>query len=354
MTTKQIIEDIFSQARKGKVEIKTTDGGFWTFYTRFATQINGELSEVGKKCPTINIPDFNSFEKLVDDYLVLARDFYAEDQAYFDVDDDEFSKKLFHDLMTNASNFDCCNIENFVKERMQMLASPALPKVVEMGQLQGKKLSMTVSKNHSNLEGPYRATFRFTDDNGENFELPTITFGITDKTCHLFAVQNMNVPKGTNHGKTEKPKVQKDIDRYFRKLNNGVDSEDIIANVSPNALASLTLFNSVIRQQGISELSSPIFMPLRYEGNKIAGCAKAKSEEERQEFLQKHDRDQFNITNKLTYLYLRYAYHFPETDCVYDETREKMTISLVKSSVREENIIYGLDRGFVLRKENIK
>ena len=113
-------------------------------------------------------------------------------------------------------------------------------------------------------------------------------------------------------------------------------------------------------------------MPVRYNGNKIAGyikntkpVSKETSEnstlveqikkynrEKRREFLEKHNKNQFNITNKFTYLFIRYCHHFPACETIYDDARQSMIVYLSKTNEKvDDNIIYNLDKSVSAKLE---
>ena len=132
----------------------------------------------------------------------------------------------------------------------------------------------------------------------------------------------------------------------FRKVNKGIDSEEDIAKVSPNALVSLTIFNAYLKRKCFSKIITPSYMPIRYNSKLIRNINRNYSDDELEKENELVDRDQFNITNKMMYLLNRYAYHF--SDCVseYDDIKDEMHLKLNDTRVNGDNIILGIDNIF--------
>jgi len=150
---------------------------------------------------------------------------------------------------------------------------------------------------------------------------------VKDK-CYVYAVQQT---KDISEGA-----LVKDIDRYLRKVNKGIDKEDIIANVSPSFITALTLFASQMKQMGLKQLVAKDFLPMRYMAVVDAPSAN-------KERLDKLDRDQVNMTDKFMYLFLRYNHHFPSCEATYNADSGEMVMTLNETNKKNDNIIYQFD-----------
>ena len=341
--TKQIVEKIFNQAKKGVVEIGEQSP--WIFYTKFFTKINNKSNATNSTYPVINISDYPLFIKSVDAYLQNAKKFYSRDEAYFDLErNDDFAEKLFLDLMLNTTPADQNNIIEYIKRRTKMLQTPIETGRFDSGEYQGYKITSIITKRWSNLESPYAFIVEFRNPQDKTcFTLPTITFGIADGIAEVGAVQNEHPKQGFS--------TAKKLDRYFRKVNKDVDSEDVIANVSPNALVAFTLFNEYLKTQNINKIQSTPFQPIRYYSQKTAKYRHAKSKEEVIQIKKDINRDQFNITNKVLYLFLRYEHHFDNATAYFDENIDTIYIDIAdKHAQKNENIIYDLAQSFDIEK----
>lgn len=255
--------------------------------------------------------------------------------TYFLLFGNEFDKKLILDLLANATIYDFNNIENYLDIRTKMLNEKLPDNLIDYGQYNDFRIKGQIEKNRSNLEGPYKIVFHIFNEKNQFFELPTITFGIVGSDCYIYAVQNKS--------KIIPSDFSKMVDKYFRKINKGVPQDIIESNISPNALVSLTLFLSLLKKNHITKIISPAYLPIRYQSSKISKLHMAKDKQAIYEAMEKHNRDQFNITNKLMYLMLRYNFHFPNCDCNFDNSTELMSLNLKKSIPINDNIIYKLD-----------
>lgn len=331
--TEKIINRIFEQAKLGKVVIGKGSESEWPFYSQFSVNINGKINSQDHEI-VLNIPNYDKFVNLVDTYLEKAKLFYDDDKDYFDLNDNSFVEKLFHDLIVDMSAGDLNNVEKYISTRTKMIDNNLQDENFNLPDFMGYKTFVRVRKNASNFESPLFFQVIFSEENKGTFVLPAVLFGIADDTAIVHGVQNL-----TKKNKTD---VEKKLDRYFRKVNKDIDSDDIIANISPNALVSFTMFVEYLKQKGIKHVEVKDFFPLRYIAKENA-LKKHFASEELESFVQKQERDQFNMTNKLLYLALRYGEHFPESKPYFDENDGVMHLDLSqKTKFSDENIIYDI------------
>lgn len=324
-----MIQKIMNQIKKGKVEYN----GYLVLHINFATKKQGKVDILDSDVPVIDIPDYDLFVKKVKSYLSKAYDFYKNDMSFFTLDQDEFFEKLFVDLLINATYYDTQNIYNYIDFRKEMLDNTFAEGEFDIGYFGDYVVEAKIVKNLSNLESPYRFEVGFFNKDQGWFKLPRIAFGAIDDKIYLYAVQTSKFKQTSE--------ATKKLDRYFRKIGKGVDEQTIESNVSPNALVSLAIFNSFMRKNGYKKVIAPDYLPIRYEINKHAKINNSLPESV-EEALENHDRDQFNMTNKLMYLFLRYNLHFDKANAQYDEDKGTMSIEL-KSQNGKGNIIYELD-----------
>lgn len=341
MNIVNIIENIIEQARNGKIVIGKEDN-YWQFFVRFYCNIENK-TPVNSKYPVININDYQLFLKEVKDYLKEAYKFYYNDKEYFDLDDKTFLQKLFCDLMINVTSYDMNNVYRYIEERKSMLLDKTIePNSYLIGNFENKNIECKIVKNSSNIEAPYKMKL-YLNDGIDIFELPSITFGIINDKVYLKCIQN----------KKEKQDnvLAKKMDRYFRKMNKGVDENLDIHNISTNALASLTIFNSFMRKKGIKNIEASDFLPVRYNSSKVILMNKCKKKSlDFKQYLQQIDRDQYNMTNKLMYILERYSYHFQNCECNYDDIRGVMELELNEYQ-NNSNIIFDLDKSVMVNKK---
>jgi hypothetical protein len=332
----RLVKEVFFEASKGLVKIDSKSG-YWNFYLRFYEKINGISNCYNDKYPVIDIPSYNNFIEAINSYLENASFFYDKDKDYFDLEEESFYKKLILDLFISASNYDFNNIINYIERKNRMLINNTITfdKLI-LGNYNGLEIVAKIDKTTSNLEAPYKMKFYFIDKENNIFNLPSVTFGLIDNVAYLMCIQNTN--------KKQDNKLAKSLDRYFRKVNKGIDLNSDISNISPNSLVSLTLFIAYLKNNGIDKIIAFDYLPLRYNGNKIMIYHKYKDKEELSNALIRHDKDQFNMTNKFMYLFKRYCYHFKDCDYYYDDLTRSMQVKLERVNFSDDNIIFDLDR----------
>ena len=337
----KLIKKIFTQAENGEIQIESASQDVWKFYVNFSSTISKNQSNCGIN---LSVKNKQVFLSAIMNYLNQARKFYENDKEYFDLTDFGFDEKLVMDLIINATNYDLINIEQYVKKRTAML----LDKSIDcgkffLGEYLGCDIVVQIVKNKSNLESPYKFSIFFERDN-ERFFVPSIYFSRIKDEINIYAIQ-AGKDKQIN-------KLAKQLDRHFRKVNSGVDMEDeILSQVSPNALISLVVFLAYQKSTGVENIQAVNFMPIRYSSNANAGIRRLKLEQDQQEFLEKHDKNQFNISNRFLYTLIRYAYHFG-LDYDFDDIHESLSMCLSGKKLIDNNIVHSLDE--IIRNNILK
>lgn len=333
--TLDILNKILNQAQKGKIEIQNQDGTSWNFFVGLK---NNKSDEINNGDLAVVVQDKVRLAKHLERYLDVARDFYCLDKDYYDLTDDSLDEKLIMDLLINSSNYNLNNFEKFVLERTEMLKENGISQdEIYLGAYLDCDMIANIDKNHSNLEAPYKFSFKL--QNGEeSFMLPSVTFGkIKDKVV-VYAIQGLK--------KKQDNPLSKKLDRHFRKLNKDVDmNDDILSQVSTNALVSMVGFVSYIKSIGAKEIEAVNFLPVRYYTQLTRGeMLSQKNKGSYEDFLKLHDSNQFNMTNRFTNTLLRYAHHF-NLGTYFDDITETIHIHLdEKVSGKSGNIIYDIDK----------
>lgn len=342
--TREIIESIIDQAKTGRVAISTNiPDSSWSFFTRFFAVVEGQSNVTNSTYPVLKISNMETFCDVLDEYFDEALKFYDFEKSYFEVNPTQHKQLLFHSLFVNASPYDFENPMQYIQTKTQQLKTPLNEGVFEVGQFGEYRIKTKIEKLRSNFESPYRQTFVFESlDGSDSFQLPFVNWGLSGNTAHVYSVQHIS--------KKQESALAKKLDRFLRKLNKDVDPGDEIGQVSPNAVATSALFFAFLKQNGISNIVAPCFAPVRYNGTKVAAYAKLNQGKSpspaittHKSALQWENRNQFSMTNKFMYLFLRYAHHFPETELVFDDARQCMFATLSQTAETGDNIIYDLD-----------
>ena len=334
--TKKIISEVSDELRNGEITLETRDEVPWNFFVQMNVLDGTNRVSGNENVPTLNIADIENLTIAADSYLSVAREFYQDQKANYNLDEYNFNKKLIFDLLVNGTNYDLLNPRQYIDTRTKMLNTK-----VQEGKFNLDKIKMPfgwtslrieIKKNDSKLEGPYKFTPIFESDMGE-FVAPSITFGIVEKTAVVYAIQ-------AKKDKQENPLAKK-MDRYFRKFNQDISEEEIEGKISPNALAAATIFFACMQRQGIKNIVAPAFLPARYTSALKSPKHKNLSDEERSFAVEKIDRDQYNMTNRFTYTFVRYATHFDGCEFNYNDDTQISYLTLSNKHQSSDNEIFG-------------
>ena len=193
MDVETIVKEVFEEAKNGVVSIDC-NGGYWSFFVKFYLNKHDDTNKLNSKYPIVNVSDYKEFIKKVEYYLKVASEFYFKDIEYFDLSGKKaYLKKLFLDLICNATIYNLNNINEYIDLKIkQLLDDKVILKETLLGKYGSLDIKCYVSKNPSNLEAPYKMNISFKDENNEVFVLPNITFAIIDDTAYVMCVQNSN------------------------------------------------------------------------------------------------------------------------------------------------------------------
>ena len=192
--------------------------------------------------------------------------------------------------------------------------------------------------------------------------LPTISYGISDDICYIYAIQDYNKHESNTYHNKIKRKLYKLNDKIYEKetdeykdYKNGSSLyyPENISDVSPSAVLALSIFLNEIEKQGISKVEVIPYLPIRYD-NKIKVLAfksikYAKennlNEEEKRKYylnlLKKQVYNQNNMTQKFIRTFYRVAYHFNNVNITSSpmELDSNLHISLSKFEYSNNEVL---------------
>lgn len=345
-TTEQIFDEILAGASEGLVSLPTSnENSSWNFYVRFFESTSKNLPEDTGLFPVLKITNKKTLIEKIEDYLSVAREFYLFEKEHWDLSDEGYEKKLIFDLFVNASASDFENFMQFVDLRKELVNRHFSKSPRFLGNYGNLEVIGKIEKSMSNLESPYKFEIKMTNNEGDQYVLPKIHFGIDDsKNIHIFAIQNKK--------ELEKTPLFKKLDRHFRAVNKNVDPEDEIANVSPSSLVALTIFASYFESFGMDNLIFHSYMPLRYQSHKNTADLKTNNIELA---TQEADRIEFNTTNKLLNCASRFAFHFPNSEFAFDDYSGKAFLKVDTNfpEVEDDENLAKLEENTIIDLPNI-
>lgn len=337
---------VISQATEGVINIPCDDpfdpNAHWTYYNQFSTKIEGKQNVKNPDIPTIEIKDYAKFLQDLDTFVDLAKLRYAEEKEFEDLTEEGFEKKLIMSLFTYPSVIDTLDYNQYIENQIKMLQSNIKTGDMKLGTYNGYNIGAEIKTCLSTIEGTHSFKPYITNQK-EKFYLPRVCFSVLDDIVFVMRTHY--------HDHDQENPIQKQMDRHFRKVNKGVDPEDDISKVSPNALVSLTMFLSTIKQHGITKVVAPDYLPIKYieTKNKYINN-KRKSEQDKEEGLKRLEIEQYNMTNRFMNLFHRYAYHFDNTQIGYDSVHMMMIMRLSNQQNITDNIIYDIDNATTINK----
>ena len=313
----EIISHFFEQCEIGRVVVDD-------IYYNLHFSLNNNPN-----CLNIKVKDKELLYKYIKEFLLLFN-FENVNQIY---------KKLVY-LFSNLTFSDCDNIYEYIKRNILFVKN----KLLYDTEITFNENKIKIKIMNSYQETPY--CFKTFISSGESsYELPTISYGIADDVCYIYAIQDKNKDKTSPYNKK--------IKRILYKMNNGIkETQDYeqykngesdyypenISDVSPSSVLALTIFLKQLSNLSIKKIKVVPFLPIRYNAkeeaykNRIDYLLKSgQLENEMIEYYKnEHLRIQNNLTQKFIRNFFRVSYHFPNVliNSIPYETDEYLNITL--------------------------
>lgn len=315
----EIISHFFEQCEIGRVVVDD-------IYYNLHFSLNNNPN-----CLNIKVKDKELLYKYIKEFLLLFN-FENVNQIY---------KKLVY-LFSNLTFSDCDNIYEYIKRNILFVKN----KILYDTEITFNENKIKIKIMDSYQETPY--CFKAFISSGESsYELPTISYGIADDICYIYAIQDKNKDKTSPYNKK--------IKRILYKMNNGIkETQDYeqykngesdyypenISDVSPSSVLALTIFLKQLSNLSIKKIKVVPFLPIRYNAkeeaykNRIDYLLKYEQLENKNEMIEyyknEHLRIQNNLTQKFIRNFFRVSYHFPNVliNSIPYETDEYLNITL--------------------------
>ncbi len=337
---KQQLYQVFEEAKTRKVHVDD-----WIFREGFNTILYDLEGKVLKEYVdddnpiTLQIRDVSKFEEKMDTYvdemsLFLKEHplFYAYDNVYFDGKKEFQEKYMMTSIWSNATISDFENPLSFLDRRIGFLKDKTVEEekfeadVSPIFQQDDVKLIYGVEAEHPNMETPYHFIARLENKENESYMLPSISFGIHEGKCYIYAIQDKEDHK-------RKDTFYKKIKRNLYHANKDIEDDyyaEKITDVSPAQVCSLALFLGYMNRMEITNYEAVSYLPMRYQAKDLILLEKYKKMEallmnleepiktkmldEMEEAFLYAEKLQENITNKFTRNFLRIQKHFEGID----------------------------------------
>lgn len=324
----------------GEYKISTVDGGKINYHITMNFDIEGKVLLKNENSPMLKISNTNLFIKKLTALLNNMATFHHDDMDYYMLNKESFASYLLVSCLSNMQVKDFNYPLSYLDKMNDVyLNIPSLYKDKLVGEIlvKGEKIQIyeTLSKNIASMEAPIYKQFKY--KSGENIFLsPKIHHYIKDNICNIISIQNSK-----NSSVNE---LSKKLDRYFRKVDKGVNvdqSEENIKNISPNFLIALSVF--VASCKDINHFRFTDYFPLRYMNK--SGVNKVRNLD-----IEEVNRIQTNLTNRFFDLVERLAYHFNNSQYTFDDFGY-LDLQFDDHCLDHDNIIYDFYNAV---KNNIK
>lgn len=315
----EIISHFFEQCEIGRVVV---DDIYYNLHFSLTNNPN---------CLNIKVKDKELLYKYIKEFLLL----FNFENVY------QIYKKLVY-LFSNLTFSDCDNIYEYIKRNILFVKN----KLLYDTEITFDENKIKIKIMDSYQETPY--CFKTFISSGESsYDLPTISYGIADDICYIYAIQDKNKDKTSPYNKK--------IKRILYKMNNGIkETKDYeqykngesdyypenISDVSPSSVLALTIFLKQLSNLNITKIKVVSFLPIRYNAkeeaykNRIDYLLKYGQLENKNEMIEyyrnEHLRIQNNLTQKFIRNFFRVSYHFPNIliNSIPYETDEYLNITL--------------------------
>lgn len=302
--------EILKEASLGEIN------AYFTYNIMFETLVDNKEYRVSKdplepQIPTLRITDKKTFDMLLVEYYLLARDFY--DKQDESMDEKDYAKSILALLFSNATFEDFNNPCGFLKKRIDFINNSCEQKY-DLGYSKTLKCDLNVSINKDKIfnETPYQFSLTAHKDDKLIYTFPNLKFGISDGKAYVYAIQMPNVDNS------------KGVNRSLYKVNEGFDSSvdnyeifDLgnLSDITPNFLLVVNAFVSYAHSLGIKEVIVPSILIERWNAKKMANDKRyRKGVIDEDTFLsieEKQDYIQSNLTEKHLRTFLRLNSHYP-------------------------------------------
>ena len=332
MNIKEIfLNEIVPNAHKGRIKIIQINpylGEEEFFYNiKYCSNLDNS-KDIDNQVPYLKVNNSNLFFKLLEDYVYLTLEKYEKPS---DITNDEYIKKILTLAFNNATYNDFLYPEEYLKTRINFLkenyedSEKNLCSNVKL--LNNSSIYYRITKQSLMLETPYKCQFRISDENNNYFS-PSISFGISDGCCYIYALQN-HKSETNNYLESINQIIKENLknDYIINKENLSPYFKKSMRNVSPNFIFFLYLFILKLKQMGVEKIKIIPFLPVRYYGKEKSNEFKAnvlgKNEEEKKDILIKLNNEQkkiqLNLTNKFVNNIQKLECLTKMVDCDFEE-----------------------------------
>ncbi len=323
-------DEIINEASTGRVDC------FFMMNLLFSTYIREENKTIEAKknddgrylIPRLVIKNKESFNKLLTEYLALARkkydlSIYQDELTFADVENYEqvINKIILTTLWANATYDDFSESEEFLRKQIAFLKDETFseyeePTIVGYSETLGGYVEVENVQETILNETPYSLKISVIEpETNERYTFPLVRYGIEDNKCYIYAVQK-------NKKYDEENKFKKRVNRRLFQIGENFDTkndtyenygEGNLKDVSASFVVASNIALGLLASKGITDIVVPSILIERWNAKETGIIVKSKREENSQEYIdsnkEEHNKIQNNLTEKLLRTFLRIVSH---------------------------------------------
>lgn len=323
-------DEIINEASTGRVDC------FFMMNLLFSTYIREENKTIEAKknddgrylIPRLVIKNKESFNKLLTEYLALARkkydlSIYQDELTFADVENYEkvINKIILTTLWANATYDDFSESEEFLRKQIAFLKDETFseyeePTIIGYSETLGGYVEVENIQETILNETPNSLKISVIEpETNERYTFPLVRYGIEDNKCYIYAVQK-------NKKYDEENKFKKIVNRRLFQIGENFDTkndtyenygEGNLKDVSASFVVASNIALGLLASKGITDIVVPSILIERWNAKETGIIVKSKREENSQEYIdsnkEEHNKIQNNLTEKLLRTFLRIVSH---------------------------------------------
>lgn len=323
-------DEIINEASTGRVDC------FFMMNLLFSTYLKEENKTIEAKkdddgrylIPTLVIKNKEIFNKLLTEYLALAKTKYDLTKYYeaLEFDDIEnpehiINKLILTTLWANATYDDFNWSEEFLRKQILFLKDNTFseynePTIIGYSEMLGGYLEIENIPEPILNETPTSLKISLIEpETNERYTFPLVRYGIKDDKCYIYAVQkNKKFDVDNNFKKKVNRRLFK-IGENFDTKNDTYENykEGNLKDVSASFVVASNIVLGLLSSKGINDIVVPSILIERWNAKEKNIVLRSKKEEKPKEYIEtnkdEHNGIQSNLTEKLLRTFLRIVSH---------------------------------------------
>ena len=323
-------DEIINEASTGRVDF------FFMMNLLFSTYLKEENKTIEAKkdddgrylIPTLVIKNKESFNKLLTEYLTLARTKYDltkyyEALEFSDIKNHEqvINKLILTTLWANATYDDFSDSEEFLRKQISFLKDNTFseynePTIIGYSEMLGGYVEIENISEPILNETPNSLKISLVEpETNEKYTFPLVRYGIKDGKCYIYAVQkNKKFDIDNNFKKKVNRKLFK-IGENFDTKNDTYENykEGNLKDVSASFVVASNIALGLLSSKGINDIVVPSILIERWNAKEKNIIVRSGREENKEEYIEtnkdEHNEIQRNLTEKLLRTFLRIISH---------------------------------------------